>query len=134
MTLPIKISPSILSADYGNLESCVRAAEDGGGDAIHIDIMDGHYVHNFSFGIDVIPVLKKVTNIPLVAHLEIDNPDAFIGDFAQAGSVCGSPCLSASHGYSLNGITVRQAMRSVRGSWSQVSLRRRVRRMRLGRR
>jgi len=86
MKFPIKISPSILSADYGNLESCVRAAQEGGGEAIHIDIMDGHYVHNFSFGIDVVPVLKKVTRLPLVAHLEIDNPDVFIEDFASAGS------------------------------------------------
>jgi ribulose-phosphate 3-epimerase len=86
MKQQIKISPSILSADYGNLESCVRAAEEGGGEMIHIDIMDGHYVHNFSFGIDVIPALKKVTGIPLIAHLEIDNPDIFIEDFADAGS------------------------------------------------
>ena len=86
MKFPIKISPSILSADYGNLESCVRAAQEGGGEAIHIDIMDGHYVHNFSFGIDVVPALKKVTRLPLVAHLEIDNPDVFVGDFASAGS------------------------------------------------
>jgi len=86
MKPPIKISPSILSADYGNLESCVRAADEGGGDMIHVDIMDGHYVHNFAFGIDVIPALKKVTGIPLVAHLEIDNPDIFIEDFAAAGS------------------------------------------------
>jgi len=86
MKPPIKISPSILSADYGNLESCVRAADEGGGDMIHVDIMDGHYVHNFAFGIDVIPALKKVTGMPLVAHLEIDNPDIFIEDFAAAGS------------------------------------------------
>ena len=86
MTKPIKISPSILSADYCNLGSGSIEAEKGGGDAIHIDIMDGHYVHNFSFGIDIIPALKKVVSIPLVAHLEIDNPDVFIQDFADAGS------------------------------------------------
>ncbi|MBN2325054.1 MAG: ribulose-phosphate 3-epimerase [Spirochaetes bacterium] len=86
MNRQLKISPSILSADYGNLESAARDADRAGGAAIHIDIMDGHYVHNFSFGIDVIPALKKKTGIPLVAHLEIDNPDAFIADFADAGA------------------------------------------------
>lgn len=86
MNKQCKISPSILSADYGNLESAAREADQAGADAIHIDIMDGHYVHNFSFGIDVIPSLKKTTGIPLVAHLEIDNPDVFIADFAEAGS------------------------------------------------
>lgn len=86
MKFPIKISPSILSADYGNLTRESLQAERGGGQALHIDIMDGHYVHNFAFGIDVIPALKKHVTIPLVAHLEIDNPDAFIDDFAKAGS------------------------------------------------
>lgn len=86
MNYPMKISPSILSADFGNLTSETVQAEKGGGYAIHIDIMDGHYVHNFSFGIDIIPVLKKHVKTPLVAHLEIDNPDVFIEDFVLAGS------------------------------------------------
>lgn len=86
MKFPIKISPSILSADYGNLAHESIQAEKGGGYSLHVDIMDGHYVHNFSFGIDVIPALKKHVSIPLVAHLEIDNPDVFIDDFAEAGS------------------------------------------------
>jgi len=82
----LKISPSILSADYGKLAEQAIHAERGGGFAIHIDIMDGHYVHNFSFGIDVIPALKRYINIPLIAHLEISSPDSFIEDFALAGS------------------------------------------------
>jgi len=82
----IKISPSVLSADFCNLGEEARRAEKGGGHEIHIDIMDGHYVHNFSFGIDIIPALKRYVKIPLVAHLEIDNPDVFIEDFAKAGS------------------------------------------------
>lgn len=86
MQYEIKVSPSILSAEYGHLADAAIEAGRGGGDALHIDIMDGHYVHNFSFGIDVIPALKKYVKIPLVAHLEIDNPDAFISDFASAGS------------------------------------------------
>ena len=85
-SFPIKISPSVLSADYGRLAEEAAAAERGGGYALHIDIMDGHYCHNFSFGIDVVPALKKAVRIPLVAHLEIGNPDSFIIDFAEAGS------------------------------------------------
>jgi ribulose-phosphate 3-epimerase len=83
---PLKISPSILSADYGHLAEESMKAERGGGDALHIDVMDGHYCHNFSFGTDVVPALKRVVKIPLVAHLEIGNPDEFIEDFAEAGS------------------------------------------------
>lgn len=82
----LKISPSILSADFGSLRQESVAAQNAGGRAIHIDIMDGHYVHNFSFGVEIIPALKKEVTIPLVAHLEIDNPDVFIVDFARAGS------------------------------------------------
>jgi len=86
MNKSIKVSPSILSANYCYLGDESLQAEKGGGDELHIDIMDGHYVHNFSFGIDVITALKKIISIPLVAHLEIDNPDIFIQDFADAGS------------------------------------------------
>ena len=83
---PLKISPSILSADYGHLAEEATKAERGGGCDLHIDIMDGHYCHNFSFGIDVVPALKRAVKIPLVAHLEIGNPDDFIEEFAEAGS------------------------------------------------
>ncbi len=86
MKQPLKISPSLLSADFGNLAEEARLAEKGGGYDLHLDIMDGHYCHNFSFGIDVIPALKKMVKIPVVAHLEIDNPDMFIEDFFHAGS------------------------------------------------
>lgn len=86
MNFPIKISPSILSADFGNLTAEALQAEQGGGHELHIDIMDGHYCHNFSFGIGVVLALKKTLTIPLISHLEIDNPDVFIDDFARAGS------------------------------------------------
>jgi len=86
MNPAIKLSPSILSADFGNLASETLKAEKAGAADIHIDIMDGHYCHNFSFGIGVVSALKKRVSIPLVAHLEIDNPDVFIDDFADAGS------------------------------------------------
>jgi len=86
MNFLIKISPSLLSADYGTLREAARQAEKAGGCELHLDIMDGHYVHNFSFGIDIIPALKRHVKIPLITHLEIDNPDVFIHDFANAGS------------------------------------------------
>lgn len=86
MSYPIKVSPSILSADYGNIGEEARQAAEAGGSELHVDIMDGHYCHNFAFGVHAIPALKRYVDIPIVAHLEIDNPDAFIEDFARAGS------------------------------------------------
>jgi len=85
-TKEIIISASILSANYGKLTEQAVEAEKGGSQTIHIDIMDGHYVHNFSFGLDVFPTLKKQLSIPLVAHLEIEKPDYFIQDFADVGA------------------------------------------------
>jgi ribulose-phosphate 3-epimerase len=82
----LKISPSLLAADFGKLAEAALLAEKGGGYDLHIDIMDGHYCHNFSFGINVIPAIKERVKIPVVAHLEIDNPDVFIDDFFKAGS------------------------------------------------
>jgi len=84
--MEIKISPSILSADFGNLRHDAIEAVAAGGCAVHIDFMDGHYVHNLSFGLDVIPALKSHVSVPLVAHLEIEAPDRFLRDFAEAGS------------------------------------------------
>jgi len=82
----IKIAASILAADFGCLADAVREAEQGGADAIHIDMMDGHYVRNISFGFDLIPALKKRTSLPMVVHLELDNPDDLIDPLARLGS------------------------------------------------
>lgn len=93
---PIKFSASILAADFSNLAQAVREAEKGGSASIHIDIMDGHYVRNFTFGPDLIPALRPHTSLPLIVHLEIDNPDEFISVFAGAGTdavvVCEDTC------------------------------------------
>lgn len=86
MAQQLKISPSLLSADMGNLRRCALEAQIGGADSLHIDLMDGHYCHNFSFGISLVPVLKEAVELPIVVHLEIDNPDEFIDDFAASGS------------------------------------------------
>ncbi len=93
---PFSICASILAADFGELRQAVRSAERHGIDSIHVDIMDGHYVHNFTFGIDLIPALRRCCRLPLAVHLEIDNPDGFIADFAKAGAdtiiVCEDTC------------------------------------------
>ncbi|MBC7262641.1 MAG: ribulose-phosphate 3-epimerase [Chloroflexi bacterium] len=82
----VHISASILAADWSNLGQAVKEAEKAGVDSIHIDIMDGHYVHNLTLGIKTLSCLRPHTKLPFVAHLEISNPDDFVADFAEAGS------------------------------------------------
>ena len=82
----IELLPSILSADFAHLAEQVAAAERGGGTAIHVDVMDGHFVPNITIGPPVVKCLRKVTKLPLDCHLMIQNPDAFIAAFAEAGA------------------------------------------------
>jgi len=82
----IKISPSILSADFSRLGEDVRAVDQAGADYIHIDVMDGHFVPNITIGPLVVNALRKVTDKPLDVHLMIENPDLYIADFAKAGA------------------------------------------------
>jgi ribulose-phosphate 3-epimerase len=82
----VELVPSILSADFSKLALEIEAAERGGGSAIHIDIMDGHFVPNLTMGPPVVKSLRKVTNLPLDCHLMIENPDDFIAEFADAGA------------------------------------------------
>ena len=77
------VSPSLLAADYGYLADAAISAEKGGADLIHVDYMDGHYVPNISFGIDLIPALKKRVKLPLEAHLMISNPEERVEDFIR---------------------------------------------------
>jgi ribulose-phosphate 3-epimerase len=82
----IFISPSILSADFANLERDIKLVENAGADWIHVDVMDGHFVPNITIGIPVVKSLRKVTNLPLDVHLMIENPQKYIEDFAKAGA------------------------------------------------
>jgi len=82
----IKISPSILSADFGKLGSEIENLEKAGADLIHIDVMDGHFVPNITIGPEVISKLRKHTSLPFDVHLMISPVDSFIKNFAEAGS------------------------------------------------
>jgi ribulose-phosphate 3-epimerase len=82
----IKIAASILAADFADLGGAVSEAEAGGADVIHIDMMDGHYVRNITFGFDLIPALRKRTALPLVPHLELSNPGDLLETLAERGS------------------------------------------------
>ena len=82
----VKIAPSILSADLLYLQSQIKEVEDNGADFIHIDVMDGQYVPNITFGPVIVKTLRKITDLPLDVHLMIYNADRYITDFAEAGA------------------------------------------------
>ena len=82
----IELAFSILASDFAHLADEVARAELGGGSIVHIDIMDGHFVPNITFGPPVVKALRPITRLPLDCHLMIENPDAFIPEFAEAGA------------------------------------------------
>ncbi len=81
-----RISPSILSADYGHLADALELLTASGADMVHIDVMDGHFVPNITIGAPVVRCLRKSTALPFDVHLMIDEPLRYIADFAQAGA------------------------------------------------
>ena len=82
----IELAFSILASDFAHLADEVAAAERGGGTIVHVDVMDGHFVPNITFGPPVVKALRPITKLPLDCHLMIDNPDNFIPEFAAAGA------------------------------------------------
>ncbi|HET9552009.1 MAG TPA: ribulose-phosphate 3-epimerase [Anaeromyxobacteraceae bacterium] len=86
MAPPIRIAPSILSADFGRLADEVRAAEAAGADWIHVDVMDGRFVPNITIGPLVVEAVRKVTKLPIDAHLMIVEPEKYVEAFAKAGA------------------------------------------------
>ena len=84
--MKIEIVPSILSADVGRLAEQVREAESAGADRIQVDVMDGHFVPNLTFGPLVVEAVRSVTRLPVEAHLMIERPELFLEAFAKAGA------------------------------------------------
>ena len=82
----VLIAPSILSADFASLGTEIAAAERGGADLIHVDVMDGHFVPNLTIGVPVVRSISKVAKVPLDIHLMIEEPDRFIEAFVVAGA------------------------------------------------
>jgi len=82
----VLVAPSLLSADFGDLKGQIAEAEQGGADWIHLDVMDGHFVPNFTIGPPVIRSVRKLTKLPLDTHLMIEEPDRYLEDFRAAGA------------------------------------------------
>ena len=81
----IRLAPSLLSADFGDLASAIRAAESGGADAFHLDVMDGHFVPNITFGPALVRSVRGRTKLPLDIHLMIEHPTKYAEAYAKAG-------------------------------------------------
>jgi ribulose-phosphate 3-epimerase len=96
VALPLRIAPSILSADFARLGEEVRAVEAAGADLLHVDVMDGRFVPNITLGPPIVAAIRKVTKLPLDVHLMIVEPERYIEAFAQAGADLISVHLEAS--------------------------------------
>jgi ribulose-phosphate 3-epimerase len=86
LSLPIRIAPSLLSADFARLSEQIRLVEDAGADLLHVDVMDGHFVPNITIGPFVVRAIREVARVPLDVHLMIDRPAFYAEAFAKAGA------------------------------------------------
>ena len=80
------LAPSVLAADFGRLAEEIAAVVEGGADWIHVDVMDGHFVPNLTFGAEMIRTVKRVTDLPIDVHLMIEHPERFFDEYVEAGA------------------------------------------------
>ena len=84
--MTVRIAPSVLSADLGRLPEQIERAVAGGAEWLHVDVMDGHFVPNLTFGSPLVRALRRLTNLPLDVHLMVERPERYLGEFADAGA------------------------------------------------
>lgn len=84
--MTVRIAPSVLSADLGRLAEQIDRAAEGGTDWLHVDVMDGHFVPNLTFGAPVVRALRRLTSMPIDVHLMVERPERYLGEFADAGA------------------------------------------------
>jgi ribulose-phosphate 3-epimerase len=110
-----KIAPSILSADFAHLASEIKDVESADVDYLHLDVMDGHFVPNITFGPALVESVKKASKLPLDVHLMVQHPDAFIKSFAHAGADMISVHVEADH-------NMQQTLQSIRSFGKQAGI------------
>jgi ribulose-phosphate 3-epimerase len=84
--MTVRIAPSVLSADLGRLGEQIERAAAGGADWLHVDVMDGHFVPNLTFGAPLVRALRRLSNLPLDVHLMVERPERYLAEFADAGA------------------------------------------------
>jgi ribulose-phosphate 3-epimerase len=84
--MTVRIAPSILSADLGRLAEQIDRVTEGGADWLHVDVMDGHFVPNLTFGAPLVRALTRLTSMPIDVHLMVEHPERYLGEFADAGA------------------------------------------------